>query len=43
MTVAFWPPKMLTQEKAVEIKVMARRGASIREMARQFEPPRGSR
>ncbi|KOF55075.1 transposase, partial [Achromobacter sp. DMS1] len=27
---------MLTQEQAVEIKVMARRGVSIREMAKQL-------
>ena len=36
MMVAFWPPIMLTQEQAVEIKVMARRGVSIREMAKQL-------
>jgi transposase len=36
MMVAFWPSIMLTQEQAVEIKVMARRGVSIREMARQL-------
>lgn len=36
MMVAFWPPTMLTQEQAVEIKVMARRGVSIREMAKQL-------
>jgi transposase len=32
---AFWPPTMLTQEQAVEIKVLARRGVAIREIARQ--------
>lgn len=31
---AFWP-SMLTQEQAVEIKVLARRGVAIREIARQ--------
>jgi transposase len=36
MMVAFWPPTMLTQEQAVEIKVMARRGVSNREMSKQF-------
>ncbi|PTN48565.1 IS21 family transposase, partial [Achromobacter xylosoxidans] len=36
MMAAFWPPTMLTQEQAVEIKVMARRGVSIREMAKQL-------
>jgi transposase len=33
--VAFWPP-MLTQEQAVEIRVRARQGASIHEIARQM-------
>jgi IS30 family transposase len=33
---AFWPPTMLTQEQAVEIKVLARRGVAIREIARQL-------
>jgi transposase len=33
--VAFWPP-MLTQEQAVEIRVLARQGASIHEIARQM-------
>lgn len=32
----FWPPGMLTQEQAVEIKVLARRGVPIREIARQM-------
>jgi len=32
---AFGPPTMLTQEQAVEIKVLARRGVGIREIARQ--------
>jgi transposase len=32
---AFWP-SMLTQEQAVEIRVMARRGEGIREIARQL-------
>jgi transposase len=36
MMVAFWPPTMLTQEQEVELKVMARRGVSIREMAKQL-------
>ena len=31
-----WPPRMLTQEQAVEIKVLARRGVSVREIARQL-------
>src|SRR6476661_6079861 len=30
---ALWPPSMLTQEQAVEIKVLARRGVPIREIA----------
>ena len=34
--VAFWLPIMLTQEEAVEIKVLMRRGAGIREMAREL-------
>jgi transposase len=34
--VAFWPPTMLTQEQAVEIKVLARRGVGIREIAKQL-------
>lgn len=33
---AFWPPMMLTEEQAVEIKVLARRGVAIREIARQL-------
>src|SRR5689334_11412389 len=33
---AFWLPIMLTQEQAVEIKVLMRRGAGIREMAREL-------
>src|SRR4029078_1085792 len=33
---AFWPPTMLTQEQAVEIKVLARRGVPVREIARQL-------
>lgn len=36
MMMAFWPLIMLTQEQAVEIKVMARRGMSIREMAKEL-------
>lgn len=36
MMAAFWPPRMLTQEQAVEIKVMARRGMGIREIAREL-------
>ncbi len=32
----FWLPMMLTQEQAVEIKVLMRRGAGIREMAREL-------
>jgi transposase len=32
---AFWLPTMLTQEQAVEIRVLARRGMAIREIARQ--------
>src|SRR5512138_2123885 len=32
---AFWPPRMLTQEQAVEIRVMARRGMGIRQIARE--------
>jgi hypothetical protein len=40
---AFWLPIMLTQEEAVEIKVLMRRDAGIREMARacglaQYDP-----
>lgn len=31
---AFWPP-MLTQEQAVEVRILARRGLGIREIARQ--------
>jgi transposase len=34
--VAFWLPVMLTQEQAVEIKVLVRQGAGIREIARQL-------
>jgi transposase len=33
---AFGPPRMLTQEQAVEIKVLARRGVPIRDIARQL-------
>jgi transposase len=33
---AFWPPRMLTQEQAVEIRVLARQGVGIREIARQL-------
>jgi transposase len=33
--VVFQPPPMLTQEQGVEIKVLARRGVAIREIARQ--------
>jgi transposase len=33
---AFWLPVMLTQEQAVEIKVLVRQGAGIREIARQL-------
>src|SRR4051812_12930697 len=33
---AFWLPTMLTQEQAVEIKVLARRGVAIRDIARQL-------
>jgi transposase len=33
---AFWLPTMLTQEQSVEIKVLARRGIAIREIARQL-------
>src|SRR4029453_19341002 len=33
---AFWAPAMVTQEQAVEIKVLARRGVAIREIARQL-------
>src|SRR3954466_848095 len=33
---AFGPPTMLTQEQAVEIKVLARRGVPVREIARQL-------
>lgn len=36
MMAAFWPPRMLTQEQAVEIRVMARRGMGIREIAREL-------
>ena len=32
---AFWAAAMLTQEQAVEIRVMARRGVAIREIARE--------
>jgi len=32
----FGPPAMLTQEQAVEIRVLARQGVGIREMARQL-------
>lgn len=35
MTV-FWRPSMLTQEQAVEIRAMARRGEGVREIARQL-------
>jgi len=33
--VALWPPSMLTQEEAVEIRVLARQGLPIREIARR--------
>lgn len=33
---AFWPSLMLTQEQAVEIRVMARRGEGVRAIARQL-------
>lgn len=33
---AFWLPGMLTQEEAVEIKVLPRREMRIREIARQL-------
>jgi transposase len=33
---AFWPSTMLTQEQAVEIRVMARRGEGVRAIARQL-------
>ena len=36
MIAAFGPPSMLTQEQAVEIRVMARRGMGIREIAREL-------
>jgi transposase len=34
--VAFWPPSMLTQEQAVEIRVLRRRGLGIRAIAREL-------
>jgi len=40
--VAFWLPIMLTQEEAVEIKVLMRRGAGIREMARELRCSRNT-
>lgn len=36
MMVAFWPPRMVTQEQAGEIKVLARRGVSAPEATRQL-------
>ena len=33
---AFGLPTMLTQEQAVEIEVLARRGVAVREIARQL-------
>lgn len=36
MIAAFGPPSMLTQEQAVEIRVMARRGIGIRQIAREL-------
>jgi transposase len=33
---AFWPPAMLTQEQAVEIRVLRRRGLGIRAIAREL-------
>src|SRR6266567_3442056 len=33
---AFWPPRMLTQEQAVEIRVMARQGIGVRQIAREL-------
>jgi transposase len=36
MMVAIWPPEMLTQEQAVEFKVLARRGLGIREIAKRL-------
>jgi transposase len=33
---AFWLPRMLTQEQAVEIRVMARQGMSVRQIAREL-------
>lgn len=33
---ALWPPRMLTQEQRVELRVMARRGMAIRELAREL-------
>jgi transposase len=36
MIAAFWPPRMLTQKQAVEIRVMARRGMGVRPIAREL-------
>ena len=36
MIAAFRPPRMLTQEQAVEIRVMARRGMGVRQIAREL-------
>ena len=33
---AFWPPLMLTQEQAVEIRVLRRRGLGLRAIAREL-------
>src|SRR6185436_20642239 len=33
---AFWPPSMLTQEQAVEIRVLSRRGLGIRAIAKEL-------
>jgi transposase len=33
---AFWPPSMLTQEQAVEIRVLRRRGLGIRAIAKEL-------
>src|SRR4051812_43790257 len=40
--VAFGPPRMLTQEQAVEIRVMARRGMGIRQIARELRCSRNT-
>ena len=39
---AFWPPSMLTQEQAVEIRVLARQGLHIREIARRMNCSRNT-